>query len=187
MHHLWRVHRGEFAVAMTALVGVMVLGLLRGVLLGVIVSGVMLLRRASHPHVAVLGRIPGTRRFSDLARHTDNERAPGVLIFRVEASLLYFNVEHVREAVAAHLRAAPEPVRLVVCDLSNSPYVDLAGAAMLAGLHDDLARAGIVLRLVEAHSEVRELLRLEGLEARVGRIDRFETVADAVDQFLEES
>ena len=187
LRHLWRAHRGEFLVALAALLGVMVSGLLRGVLLGVIVSGIMLLRRTSLPHVAVLGRIPGTRRFSDLARHTNNERVPGMLIFRVEASLLYFNIEHVRGAVWAQIRATAEPVRLVVCDLSNSPYVDLAGAEMLKGLHDDLAKAGIELRLVEAHAEVRDLLRLEGLEEKVGPIDRFASVADVVDHFLKET
>jgi sulfate permease, SulP family len=56
---------------------------------------------------------------------------------------------------------------------------------MLTGLQEDLAKAAIALRLVEAHAEVRDLLRLEGLEAKVGRIDRSETVADAVDQFQE--
>jgi len=47
----------------------------------------MLLGRASKPHVAFLGRIPGTQRFSDLERHPDNEPTPGVLAFRVEASI----------------------------------------------------------------------------------------------------
>ncbi len=187
LRHLWRVHRGEFCIALTALLGVLAAGLLRGVLIGVVVSGFVLLRRTSRPHVAILGRIPGTRRFSDLARHSDNERTPGLLIFRVEASLLYFNVEHVREVVWARIQTAPEPVRLVVCDLSNSPYVDLSGAAMLAGLEEDLAKTGIPLRLVEAHAEVRDLLRREGLEAKVGHIDRVETVADVVDQFREQN
>ena len=73
LQRLWRVHRGEFLVAMAALLGVLGAGLLRGVLIGAIISLVLLVRRASRPHVAFLGRIPGTRRFSDLARHADNE------------------------------------------------------------------------------------------------------------------
>jgi MFS superfamily sulfate permease-like transporter len=156
-------------------------GLLHGVLIGVILSLVLLLRQTSQPHVAFLGRIPGTRRFTDVARHPDNERMPGVLIFRVESSLLYFNVEHVRDTVRKELRAASGPVRWVVCDLSNSPHVDLAGVEMLLALHRDLAAAGIALRLVEAHAQVRDLLRVEGFETLVGPLDRSKTVADAVD------
>ena len=121
LRRLWNYHRSEFVIAMAALLGVLCSGLLRGVLIGVIISLIMLLRRASRPNVAFLGRIPGTRRFSDLERHPDNERIPGVLIFRVEASILYFNVEHVRDAFMEKLNTAPEPVKLVLCDLSNAP------------------------------------------------------------------
>jgi len=107
---------------------------------------VLLIRRAAHPHVAFLGRIPGTRSFSDIGRNPDNEAVPGVLVFRVEASLIYFNVEHVREAVWQKIRSTTEPLKLVVCDLSTSPAVDLAGARMLASLHTALQAAGIRLR-----------------------------------------
>ncbi|HEY0551987.1 MAG TPA: sulfate permease [Verrucomicrobiae bacterium] len=186
LRRLWKHHRGEFVVAMTAIVGVLGSGLLRGVMLGVIISIVMLLRRASRPHVAFLGRIPGTRRFSDLERHPDNERIPGVLIFRVESSILYFNVEHVRDAFSAELNAAPGPVKLVLCDLSNAPQVDLAGAEMLNELQSELAARGIEFRIVEAHSTVRDFLRLEGLEEKVGKIHRIKSVADTLDDFAED-
>ena len=76
LKHLWRVSRFEFSVAMVALAGVLLLGILQGVLLAVIVSILMLLATAARPHVAVLGRIPGTARFSDLARHPDNRNDP---------------------------------------------------------------------------------------------------------------
>ena len=99
LKHLWRADRTEFVVAMAALLGVLSSGLLRGVLIGAIISLVLLIRRASRPHVALLGRIPGTRRFSDRERHPDNELIPGVLIFRPESGLLYFNVDHVRDTI----------------------------------------------------------------------------------------
>jgi anti-anti-sigma regulatory factor len=94
---------------------------------------------------------------------------------------LYFNVEHVRQVVWQHLRAAPVPVQLVVCDLSTSPYVDVAGARMLAGLHTDLTAAGIQLRVVEAHAAVRDILRAEGLDARLGQISRRMSVDDIIE------
>src|SRR5215471_6541827 len=65
LKQLWRVDRSEFVVAMAAILGVLGSGLLRGVMIGAIISLVQLLRTASRPHVAFLGRIPGTRRFSD--------------------------------------------------------------------------------------------------------------------------
>ena len=93
---------------MVALVGVLLLGILKGVLVAAVASLLMLLAGAARPHVAFLGRIPGTRRYSDLERHPDNEPTPGIMIFRVESSLLYFNVDHVRHAVSNRSRATAD-------------------------------------------------------------------------------
>jgi high affinity sulfate transporter 1 len=183
LRHLWRVSRFEFAISMVAFAAVLMLGILNGVIVAVLVSMLLLIRRAAHPHVAVLGRIPGTRIFSDLERHAENEAIAHVLAVRVEASLLYFNVEHVRETIWRHIRSAAAPVRLVICDLSASPVVDLAGARMLKALHEALQSAGVAMKVVAAHAEVRDMLRAEGLEDRFGHIGRRSSVADLVDEF----
>jgi SulP family sulfate permease len=69
---LWRSDRPEFVVAVTAFIGVLTFGLLLGVMIGAVISLVQQIHASSRPHVAVLGRIPGTRRFSDCERHQDN-------------------------------------------------------------------------------------------------------------------
>jgi sulfate permease, SulP family len=184
LRHFWRADRAEFVVAIAALLGVLGSGLLRGVLIGAIISLVQLLRRASRPHVAFLGRIPGARRFSDMARHPDNEAVPGALLFRTEASLLYFNADYVRDTVMKRVGEIGGGLRVAICDLSTSPHVDLAGAEMLAGLYDALAAANVRLQIVEARASVRDRLHAEGVEDKVGRIGRFKSLADAVDDFL---
>jgi MFS superfamily sulfate permease-like transporter len=183
LKRLWKVHRGEFVVAATALLGVLGAGLLKGVLVGAIISLVILIRRVSSPHVAFLGRIPGARRYSDLSRHADNEPTPGILPFRVESGLVYFNAEHIFDTVLARVDAPPEPIRLVVCDLSTSPTMDIAGARMLGNLHGELARRGIAFRLVEARARVRDMLRVEGVEEKIGSVDRFTSLAEAIEDF----
>ena len=184
--HLWRVSRLEFTIAAVALVGVLLFGILNGVVVAAVASILLLLDRVARPHVAFLGRIPGTRRFSDLARHQDNERIPGVLAFRVESPIVYFNVDHILRVALDRVEAERKSIRLVICDLSTSPEVDLAGAKMFLELYTELAKRGIILRLVEAHASVRDLLRIEGAEDRVGRIDRFATVADVIEHFQKE-
>ncbi|QJE95706.1 SulP family inorganic anion transporter [Luteolibacter luteus] len=181
--HLWRGYRAEFIAAMAALLGVLGSGLLRGVLVGAIISLFLLIRRASRPHVASLGRIPGTRRFSDLARHPDNEIIPSLLIFRPEASLVYFNIDHLRDAVMASVDTAATRPQLVLIDLSSSPHIDLQAAETLGMLHRELATGGVQLQFVEAHAAARGTLRNEGLEEKAGTLSRFTSVADAVDAF----
>jgi sulfate permease, SulP family len=187
LRHLQRVNRLDFIAAMVALVGVLVLGILDGVILAVIASVLMLLINTSAPHVAFLGRIPGTNRFSDLERNPDNEPIPGALLFRVEAALLYFNVDHVLQRVLERVRATPPGLRLVICDLSNSAYVDVAGTRMLVRLYEDLKSLGIDLRIVEAHAKQRDILRAEGLDKLVGPIHHGSALADAVTDFFNSS
>lgn len=187
LRRVWRVSRLEFQVAMVALVGVLLLGILKGVLLAAVASILLLLRRVASPHVAFLGRIPGTRRYSDLERHPGNEKIPCVVVFRTEAALLYFNVDNVLRDVLARVHEEGPEVHLVVCDLSTSPYVDLAGASMLLKLQLELLQRGIRLGIVEARASVRDLLRAEGLDEKVGAISRFMSVADLIENFQQQS
>jgi len=176
---MWRVSRMDFGGAAAALVAVLLLGILDGILLAALASILMLLARASFPHVAFLGRVPGTNSFSDLDRHPENEVPIGVIAFRPEASLLYINADEVLESVLKHLRSAgPSTIRLVVCDLSASPFVDLAGSRALHSLHEGLAAYGIPLRIVGARGRVRDLLRADGIGEKVGGLDRAATIED---------
>jgi MFS superfamily sulfate permease-like transporter len=146
-------------------------------LLAATASILLLLARVSSPHVAFLGRVPGTDSYSDMDRHPENEPPDGVLIFRPEASLIYVNADAVLETVLARLgKTGASTVRLVVCDLSAAPYLDLAGCRMLHELQAELAAHGAALRVVGAHGKSRDLLRADGIEEKVGGLDRTATV-----------
>jgi len=182
LKRLWRNDRMEFVVAVAALLGVMSAGLLKGVLIGAVISLVQLLRVASRPHVAFLGLIPGSRRFSDRERHPDNELIPGIFIFRPESGLIYFNVDAVCDTIVDRVRAESTLPKAVVLDLSATPRVDLQAAHAIAAMAVELTHMGIQVRAVEARSSVRDRLRLEGLDDEVGGVNRFTSVADAVDE-----
>ena len=147
LYRLWRISRIDFLAAAIALVAVLALGVLQGILIAALASILMLLARASQPHVAFLGRIPGRQSYSDMARHPENEPLQGIVAFRPEASLLYINAEAVLETVLVRVRNFSD-TRLVVCDLSASPYIDLAGSRMLHKLHDELTARGVELCIV---------------------------------------
>ena len=174
---MWRLSRLDFYAAAIALGAVLLLGILQGILLAALASILLLLARVSRPHVAFLGRIPGTNNFSDLERHPENEPLPGVMVFRPEASLIYVNADAVLETVLSRVgQADPQTLRLIVCDLSASPYMDLAGTQMLHRLHGELVGRDIGLRVIGAHGVVRELLRADGVEPKVGGLDRTTTI-----------
>ena len=178
--------RSEFVVAMAAFAGVLTFGLLRGVMLGALISLVQLVRISSRPLVAFLGRIPGTRRFSDCDRHADNELIPNVMIFRPESALVYFNVDNVCEAILSRVPVEATSPKLVVLDLSAAPLVDMQSAHTLASTADELGAIGIRFRAVEPRSSVRDRFRHEGVDSKLGGVNRFSSVADVIDHFLGE-
>ena len=178
---MWHVSRLDFYAAAIALGCVLLLGILQGILIAAAASILLMLARASRPHVAFLGRIPGTNSYSDITRHPENERLPHVIAFRPEVSLIYINADAVLEAVLKHLDAADgAAIRLVICDLSAGPYIDLAGSRMLHTLHGELANQDIALRIVGAHGAVRDLLRADGIGEKVGGLTRTETLDNLI-------
>jgi high affinity sulfate transporter 1 len=159
---MWRISRIDFYAAVIALVAVLLFGILQGILLAALASIFLLLARASQPNIAFLGRVPGTGRYADSARNPDVEPIAGVIAFRPEAALLYINAETVLDRVLATVDAAPD-ITLVICSLSSSPFIDLAGAKMLHDLHGELASRGIALQIVGARGQVRGVLQADGL------------------------
>jgi MFS superfamily sulfate permease-like transporter len=180
LRHIWRFSRTEFAVAIAALLGVLGSGLLNGVLLGVVISILLLLGRASRPRVTELGRVPGTTYFADLTRHPENERVADALIVRSEGALLYFNVDHVRERLSAIVSERAQPPRLVVFFMGNVPHVDLAGVEFLIALRETCSKSGAEFRLAEVRGQVREALRRSGHASLSELAEANQTVDDVV-------
>jgi len=180
MRHLYKINKQEFAVVMIAFAGVLIWGILAGVLLATLVTLLLLLKAASKPHVAFLGRVPGTRIYTDLKRHPDNEEIEHILIVRVESSIFYFNAEYIKERILEKIYSEQGSLKTVILDLNSSPRVDIAGARFLKNLFIDLQAKNITLKIAEARSDVRDSLRAENLEILFGHISRSVSVDDLV-------
>jgi sulfate permease, SulP family len=180
MKRLYKVNRFDLIIAMTALIAVIVFGILKGVLIAALFSLILIIRSVSSPHIAFLGRIPGTNRYTDIKRHPDNELIPGVLLFRVESALVYFNVANIYQTVWHRVLAAGSALRVVIFDLSTSAYIDSSGARLIKRLYLNLGDKGIALKVAEAHSGVRDMLRFEEIEHLLGHVSRRDTLHDVV-------
>ncbi len=176
LRHLRGVSRLEFRVALVAMVGVLLFGILKGVLLAVLFSILVLLTLASRPRLAILGRLPGTDRFVDVARYSEQQQMPGTVVSRLESGLFYFNAENVKNDILEQVGLRPGTTTVIV-DLSTSPNIDLAGARMLRDLHEQLDDRGIALRLAEVHGHVRDLLHAERRQDRIAGIAQRMAVA----------
>jgi len=174
----------EFYIAIIAICGVLLFGILKGVLIAAVSSLVIIIMRASAPNIAILGRIPGTDKFSDIKRHPDNEEIPGCKIVRIEAPVFYFNQNYIYTHIMGLIRGANPDLKLVVLDMSSAPGLDISGSKMLVRLSNELEKMEISFKIVEALAEVREILRKQGMEKVIGHISRKVTISNVIINFL---
>ena len=151
--------RADLLAAVAALSGVLVLDTLPGLFVGIAVSAVLLVYRASRPHVAIIGQLPGEERWVEVERHQDARQPPGVVVVRPESGLFYGNSDNVHAAILGAVDTAHGPVHGVVVDAGSVPTIDITAADMLAQLAVDLERRGIGLTVARDLGQVRDVLR----------------------------
>jgi sulfate permease, SulP family len=173
--------RPDWLAAMAAMLGVLILDTLPGLFVGIACSLLLLLYRISRPHIARLGRVPGTDQYADADRHPENEPPPGIVVLRVEAGLFFGNADAVRDRIRA---AAGEGIYGIVLDAESTAFVDTTAAAMLEELAGDLRRAGVKLVLARSIGQLRDVLREAGAGDLV--LVLHPTVADAVEALTRE-
>jgi sulfate permease, SulP family len=144
--------RPDFIAATAAMLGVLVFDTLPGLFIGISISLLLLLYRASRPYVATLGEFHGT--YVDITRQPEAERVDGIAIVRVEGGLYFANAD----AVRARLMRAGKHVHTVILDAETIPFVDVTAAEMLDRVAADLRREGVRLVIARDVGLVRDVL-----------------------------
>lgn len=183
LKQLYNLSKPEFLVALIAVAGVLTFGILKGVLIASLISIVFVIAKSKMPYIAVLGKIPGTLRFSDIKRNPDNTEITSIRILRVESSIVYYNEENVHELLLSHTLWGADKIRLVILDLSAASNIDVSGAHMLLKFSTELKEQNIQFKIVEALATARDMLRKLGLEEITGHISRRDSIENEVEEF----
>ncbi len=177
--------RTEFVLGMACFIGVLTLGVLQGVGLGVVLSLMVLIKKACRPGTAVLGRVPGERKYyRDIRRRPDAETIPGLLIFRFDARLIFFNCNFFASEVKRNIAKSREPVNTVLIDAESMNDIDITGADCLIKLNTELNRKNIVMFLTHVRDPLRDKMQRMGVVDAIGAGHIYETTRDGVDAFV---
>ncbi|MEA1864493.1 MAG: SulP family inorganic anion transporter [Euryarchaeota archaeon] len=177
--------RTEFVLGMACLIGVLTLGVLQGVGLGVALSLLVMIKKACRPGTAVLGRVPGERTYyRDVRRRPDAKTMPGLLIFRFDARLIFFNCNFFASEVKRNIAKAREPVKTVLIDAEAMNDIDITGADCLITLNTELNRKNIVMFLTHVRDPLRDKMHRMGVVDAIGSGHIYETTRDGVDFFV---
>jgi high affinity sulfate transporter 1 len=174
----WRVSKAEFRHSVVAMLGVMTLGVLPGVLIAVGLAILRLLYLASRPHEALLGR------GDDGSFATAEEGGaiiPGLIIWRFDSSLVFFNADYFQARVRA--LSARGDLRWFVFDAESSPFLDMTGAEALASARRGLEEQNIVLAIARGQGVFRMMLERTGVAEQIGPSMLFPTITAAAEAF----
>jgi high affinity sulfate transporter 1 len=184
IRNLHRISRSEFIVAITALLGVLFLGVLKGIALGVILSLAFLIERASKPGTAVLGKLPGEEMYRNIARHPEATTIPGLLIFRLSSNLIFSNANYFHTQLRQAIAESATPVQQVLIDGESINIIDVTAIEMLARLKQELVKQGIGLSFARLRDSQRDRMRRAGLDRELGASSFHERISDGVEAFL---
>lgn len=180
---LWRVRRSDFVMAAVTAAGVLTLGVLPGIIVGVVVSLLEVLRRAAMPYTAVLGRTGDGQAFRDIDNYHEAETLPGLVVYRFDAPLFFANADTLRAEIRQLTAQGDPPVRRVVINAEGIYDLDTTGVEVLQRVLDDCDTRGVRLEFARVRTSVRELMQATGLEERLGPERFHQRVADAVDSY----
>jgi len=180
---IYRYRRSEFWMAVFTAAAVVVIGMLAGIIIAVTLSLAVVLQRAAAPSTAILGRLPGTDTYRDVADHPEAELTPGLLVYRFDAPVFFANAGRLRDEILAAIESAEPAVRWVVIDAESIYDIDSSGAQILLELLDALDDQDIQLALARVRTELRDEIKSSLIEQRIGVEHIYLEVDDAVAAF----
>lgn len=161
LQELRKASRREYLFSLGTTLGVLFLGVLSGVVLAVGLSLLWLLSVGSRPSDAVLGRVPGLKGFHSVRDFPGVTTIPGLLLYRFEGSLVFYNADYLKERVRAAISSSVTPVEWVVIDASPVNVIDFSAWQKLEELRDELADQGIVLVYARVRRSLERFFRSE--------------------------
>ena len=189
LRSLYGISYREFFLSVGTTLGVLILGVLPGVLLAVVLSLLWLLTVVSRPHDGVLGRVKGMKGFHNLNDFPDAKTIPGLLLYRFDANVMFFNADFFCDRVRAAIAAAETPVEWVVLDASSISVVDITAVQKVAALRKELADRGIFFAMARVKHSLNRFFSDEWAKKHKKLHDqyRYHTVRSAVRAFHKRS
>jgi SulP family sulfate permease len=177
--HTWQYDKGDGIAELTTLISVLILGIEEGITLGIILTFASYLRKASHPHIAVVGRLPNTKHYRNIKRHKV-ETWEHLLLMRIDENITFANINFVEEFIETQLRNAPN-VKHIVLIFTSVSDIDMTAIEALEQLNESLKNIGITLNFAEVKGFLLDKLEKSDLFTHLNG-ERFFDVEEAVTQ-----
>lgn len=156
---IYKFNKIEFTIAIVTLLSVLFLGALEGIVIGVILTIIGLLRNMYNPDIVILGHIPGTDQFLDVKRHPESEIISHTMVVRVDGAQIFLNTDNVKNTIIDLVDNKYKDTKLFVLDFEASAFIDYSGIQMLEELNNELKSRGIKIKAVNMHGHLRDAIK----------------------------
>jgi high affinity sulfate transporter 1 len=182
LRDIYRIDRREFALSLIVTLGVVAVGPIDAVLLAVVLALIRFMHLVARPAVEVLGEVPGTPGFHSVARHAGATVIPGLLIFRFNGPLVFFNAFYWKRSLLAAAKAAGPQLRWIVIDMLPVAMVDVTGVYTAREVLATLQAHGVVVTMAGRETEWKTWWSRHGVD--VPPLRTFATLTQALDAYL---
>jgi SulP family sulfate permease len=179
LRRYYRVNRTDWLFFIGAMSGILVFGIIAGILIGVVLSLLLLIARASRTSVRRVGRDPASGEYHGVDVRPNLETVPGILVARIDGPLFFADADRFRTSVKEHAAAEDQLIGVVI-DAEAVTLTDTDGADILRQVADELHRQGAALLLARVHLATLQLWERAGLLDVIGADSVFESINEAV-------
>ncbi|KAK4480469.1 hypothetical protein RD792_013542 [Penstemon davidsonii] len=192
---LWRVDKRDFLLWIITFAVTLFLGIEIGVLVGVGVSLAFVIHESANPHIAILGRLPGTTVYRNTQQYPEAYTYNGIVIVRVDAPIYFANISFIKDRLREYeidvdgpIRRGPEVTRIhfVIIELAPVTYIDSSAVQALKDLHQEYKSRNIQIAISNPNREVLLTLARSGVVDLIGKEWYFVRVHDAVQVCLQQ-
>lgn len=179
--HLWKSNKTDFYMLMVTFVATLIVGIEKGIGLGVILSLVMVIYRTTKPHVAVLGQVPGTRTYRNLARFDHLIEKEHLLIYRFDADLYFANVSYFKDSLEELVQQKGAALKAIIINAESINNLDSSAIHALEEVIDENRKRGFEIAFTGVKGPIRDAMKKAHLIDKIGDNRFFLTIQDAVD------
>ena len=182
---LWKFHRSDFFLMLSTFLVTLFLGIEEGVLIGVILSVLNVFYRASRPHIAVLGIMPGKTYYRNINRFDDIQHEADALIVRFDNQLFFANAAYFKDKIRELVLEENRPLKCFFLDAKSIIDIDSSGLTALRDIHRFLRKSGIDFYVCGAIGPIRDRLIKAGFTEEIGKDRWFLSLHDGIVHFRE--
>ena len=183
LRQLWRMDQRQFGLSLVSTAGVVTFGSINGILIAVALTIIRFVKHTARPSVELLGEEKGLPGLHSIDRHGQAQAIPGMVLFRFNAPLVFFNADHFKQRALASAQASGDDLRWFVIDAIPISDIDINGLEALKELQHKLANRNIQLVWAGRQSELLMCLKRMGEPTTAVNELTYPTLRQAVHAF----